>query len=229
MRRHRERRAQGPARIGTSRHFSDSPTSTAQDPAGNANYAASGTARARASAQDSFARIVRSACSRTRSIPRTRSGESAHSCLSRLPSFEALGSQPRRRELARALRVERTPRHSSRRSGSTGSTGQPVAAACMSRYARSSTGVWRPRASPGVHFSSARPRCFSAARASRGESSRTACAWHEARTPARGQRRQPSAVAARARPASSASSSESLVPHWYLGPLRATHPAHPKQ
>jgi hypothetical protein len=47
------------------------------------SYAASGTARARASAQASLARIVRSACSRTRSRPRTRSGSSAHSCFNR--------------------------------------------------------------------------------------------------------------------------------------------------
>ena len=48
-----------------------------------ATYAARGTARARLSAQASLARIVRSACSRTRSSPRTRSGASAHSCLRR--------------------------------------------------------------------------------------------------------------------------------------------------
>jgi hypothetical protein len=42
-------------------------------------YAVSGTARACASAQASLARIVRSACSRTRPGPRTRSGRSDNS------------------------------------------------------------------------------------------------------------------------------------------------------
>jgi hypothetical protein len=46
-------------------------------------YAASGTARALASAQASRARIARSAWSATRSMRRTRRGSSAHSCLSR--------------------------------------------------------------------------------------------------------------------------------------------------
>jgi hypothetical protein len=44
--------------------------------------AASATARVLARAHVSFARIVRSACSRACSIQRTRSGRRAHSCLS---------------------------------------------------------------------------------------------------------------------------------------------------
>lgn len=46
-------------------------------------YAASGKARSAASRHASAERIVTSACSRTRSSPRTRSGSNAHSCLSR--------------------------------------------------------------------------------------------------------------------------------------------------
>jgi hypothetical protein len=48
---------------------------TATDPTGNlrvSSYAAKGTIRARASAHDSLARIVGSACSRTRSMPLAR-------------------------------------------------------------------------------------------------------------------------------------------------------------
>ena len=48
-----------------------------------AAYAASSTARAASSATVSRARMVRSACSRTRSMRRTRSGDSPHSFLSR--------------------------------------------------------------------------------------------------------------------------------------------------
>jgi len=58
------------------------------------SFAASGTTRARLSAQASLARIVESAWSRTRSIPRTRSGSSAHSFLSR-PNSRSTEARPR--------------------------------------------------------------------------------------------------------------------------------------
>jgi hypothetical protein len=56
--------------------------------------AASGTARALASAPDSLARLVRSACSRTRSIPRKRSWESDDSCFN-LPNSRSTEARPR--------------------------------------------------------------------------------------------------------------------------------------
>src|SRR4051812_47226459 len=60
--------------------------------------------------QHSFVRIVRSACSRARSSPRTRSGPSAHSCLSRpnfaLDSGAATVEAPVPLALARDQRVQ---------------------------------------------------------------------------------------------------------------------------
>lgn len=65
-------------------------------------YAASGTARARASAEASVARIVRSACSCTRSRPRTRSGARPPSFLSR-PNARSTLPRPRYRSPHRLL------------------------------------------------------------------------------------------------------------------------------
>ena len=61
---------------------------------GAAGRSESRTARARLSAQAGLARIVRSAWRRTRSIPRTRSGGSAHPFFSR-PNSRSTAARPR--------------------------------------------------------------------------------------------------------------------------------------